>query len=303
MESPLVSVIIPTYNREKILLRAIESIKKQTYTNWEIIIIDDNSTDNTEEIIKNEINKNIRYYKNNENLGGAASRNIGAQYAKGDFFAFLDSDDEWYEFKLKIQVDILKSNKNIDMVFTDYMIINENTGSKIIFNNNKDITTKNLLSNNFIGTTSSICIKREKFLEIGGFNSNLLGCQDWDLYIRAYQNNFARVDKPCLNYYFHNESITGNYKNIVDAHKKVFLSIDSILNDESCILDTKTKKYIKSSNSERLGHVYMKFREMKKGRSLFWKAINYNRSNANAWKHLIASIVLGKNYYAYKIIK
>lgn len=303
MESPLVSVIIPTYNREKTILRAIESVKNQTYTNWEIIIIDDKSTDNTEKIIKNQINKSIRYYKNDKNLGGSVSRNIGAKYANGDFFAFLDSDDEWYEFKLKMQVDMFKSNNNIDMIFTEYVIVNENTGNNFIFNNNNDITIKNLLSNNFIGTTSSICIKRDKFFEIGGFNSNLPGCQDWDLYIRAFNNNFARIDKPCLNYYFHNDSITGNYKNIVDAHKKVFFNIDGILNDNNCILDNKTKKYIKSSNSERLGHVYMKFREMKKGQSLFWKAIKYNIRNINAWKHLMASLVLGEKYYAYKIIK
>ena len=101
IQNPLVSIIIPTFNRGYILPRAIKSALSQTYQNIELIIIDDGSTDNTEEIVKDFSDPRIQYIRYSENKGRPAARNKGIKKSKGDFFAFLDSDDEYPPEKIE----------------------------------------------------------------------------------------------------------------------------------------------------------------------------------------------------------
>lgn len=107
----LVSVIIPVYNREKTVLRAIDSVLSQTYKNVEIIVIDDGSTDNTENVINKIESEKIRYLKNEVNKGVAYSRNNGLKNAQGEYIAFLDSDDYWYPFHLKECIEAIEKNE------------------------------------------------------------------------------------------------------------------------------------------------------------------------------------------------
>src|SRR5687767_4085845 len=92
---PLVSIILPTYNRKHLLTRAIQSVQEQNYTNFELIIVDDGSKDNTWEVIKNFQDSRIHYLRHEANYGAAAARNIGVKASHGNFIAFQDSDDEW----------------------------------------------------------------------------------------------------------------------------------------------------------------------------------------------------------------
>lgn len=122
-----VSIITPVYNCEKYLTRTIESVQKQTYENWEMILIDDCSTDTSKEIIRKfEIfDERIKYIKNQQNSGAALSRNKGIEVARGDFIAFLDSDDVWDPYKLEKQLNFMIKNK-YDFSSTAYNKINEN---------------------------------------------------------------------------------------------------------------------------------------------------------------------------------
>lgn len=108
---PTISVILPTYNRAKFIARAINSILNQTYTDYEIIVVDDGSVDNTKEILKPYMGK-IEYIYH-EHLGASAARNVGIKAAKGEYIAFLDSDDEWLPEKLSIQMSSLASDEKI----------------------------------------------------------------------------------------------------------------------------------------------------------------------------------------------
>lgn len=112
----LVSVVIPTHKRFEELFRAIDSVLKQTYSNIEIIVVDDNSQDKElRERIKEKIKKyseNIQYIENETNLGGAKSRNVGIEKAKGKYISFLDDDDEYYPEKIEKQYKLYKSKKN-----------------------------------------------------------------------------------------------------------------------------------------------------------------------------------------------
>lgn len=118
----LVSIIMPSYNTAKFIPETIESVLKQTYTNWELIIVDDCSTDNTDEVVKPFLtDKRIKYLKNEKNSGAAVSRNYALREAKGKWIAFLDSDDLWLPEKLEKQIAFMEKN-GYKFTYTDYKI-------------------------------------------------------------------------------------------------------------------------------------------------------------------------------------
>ena len=126
MENKLISIITPTYNCGKFIDRTIDSVISQTYSNWEMIIVDDCSTDNTEEVVKKyKKDKRIKYYKLKNNSGAAVARTEAMKKAKGNYMAFLDSDDLWYKDKLEKQLNFMIEN-NYDFTCTSYEQIDEN---------------------------------------------------------------------------------------------------------------------------------------------------------------------------------
>lgn len=121
----LVSIIMPSYNTEKYISESIASVQKQSYADWELIIVDDCSADNTDEIVKPFLSdKRIKYIKNETNSGAAVSRNRALREAKGKWIAFLDSDDLWLPVKLEKQIAFMKKN-DYHFSYTNYVEINE----------------------------------------------------------------------------------------------------------------------------------------------------------------------------------
>lgn len=122
----LVSIITPTYNCAKFIIETIKSVQSQTYTNWEMIIVDDCSTDNTQEYVLKiaKSDKRIRYYKLEKNSGAAAARNLAMELASGTYIAFLDSDDLWSKQKLEKQIEFMQNN-NYLFTCTSYEHMNE----------------------------------------------------------------------------------------------------------------------------------------------------------------------------------
>ena len=121
----LVSIIMPSYNTAKFIDETIESVLKQTYENWELIIVDDCSTDNTDEVVNKYLSDSrIKYFKNEKNSGAAVSRNRALREAKGRWIAFLDSDDLWNEDKLQKQIAFMKEN-GYSFSYTNYIEIDE----------------------------------------------------------------------------------------------------------------------------------------------------------------------------------
>lgn len=203
----MVSIIIPTYNRGRLIKKSIDSILNQTYTNFELIIVDDNSDDNTEDIVKAIDDKRIRYVKQNENIGANKARNLGVEISNGKYIAFNDSDDEWLPNKLELQLDkLIKTNS--DLVFCSYnrydgerrMIVpNVEIDSKTIF---RDLLRGNLIS------TQTILVKKQCLLN-QKFDETLPRFQDWDLVIRiAKKYKIEFVDIPLVNVYVQEDSIS-----------------------------------------------------------------------------------------------
>jgi len=179
-----ISVIIPTYNREKLLKKTLDSVLNQTVQADEIIIIDDGSSDNTKELIANYENNTIRYIIQ-KNAGVSNARNNGIQKAKNDWICFLDSDDIWEINKLEKQIQFHKDNPHILFSHTDELWI---FNDKIIKQKKHQLKPSGFcfeqnISNTLIGA-STVMIHKKLFDNIGYFDENLIACEDYDLWLR-----------------------------------------------------------------------------------------------------------------------
>src|SRR3990167_692982 len=165
IKQPLVSVIMPTYNHAQFIGEAIDSVLNQTYKNLELIIIDNYSEDNTEEIVKSFNNQRIKYVKFRNNGVIVASRNVGMKMAKGKYFAFLDSDDLWLPNKLEKQIPLFERDGKVGLVYSDIILFNEKGKEKRSFEFKKPHRGNvfpELLLENFINT-QTVLIRKEAF--------------------------------------------------------------------------------------------------------------------------------------------
>lgn len=220
----IISIIVPTYNRASIIGRTINNLLEQSFINFEIIIIDDCSTDDTEQIIKQFDDNRIRYYKNVMNKGACYSRNRGIMLASGEYIAFQDSDDLWKTNKLKEQLRYLKE-KNADIVFCQMEQFNEQgiristIPDRLIENNTIDYPT--LLNGNLI-STQTILGKRECFKNIA-FDESLPRFQDWDLVLRLSQKyKIIFQNSIFVTQFLQKDSISKNYYKAVEGLKIIY---------------------------------------------------------------------------------
>jgi len=177
-----ISVVIPTYNRYEVLKRALSSVFSQTYQAFEVIVIDDGSTDKTQQIIQDF--PNIKYFYQ-ENAGVSSARNLGIKKASCKWMAFLDSDDEWHKDKLKEQVAFHKTNPEILMSYTDEKWIRNALEVKIPKKFSKfggEIFQESL--SHCIIAPSATMIHIELLNAVGTFDENLEVCEDYDLWLR-----------------------------------------------------------------------------------------------------------------------
>ncbi|ASI36434.1 glycosyl transferase family 2 [Exiguobacterium sp. N4-1P] len=208
----LVSIIMPTYNSSDYIKAAINSVFSQTYENWELIIVDDHSTDGSEELIAKLImnyKNKTKYIKNNKNLGVSKSRNIGIEESKGEWIAFLDSDDAWKESKLLKQFEKVKE-LNEEFIFTGSSYINEkNEKYSGDFIDIKNMSYKELLRNNSI-SLSSVLIKKY-LLEKNNFENDRVH-EDYLLWLKILKTGIKAIaiKEPLLIYRLSKTSKSGN---------------------------------------------------------------------------------------------
>ncbi len=201
---PMVSVIIPAYNREKLILRAIISLDKQTYQDFEILVINDASTDNTEKVVKNLNHPKIKYLKLERNSGQCAARNKGIYQAKGKYIGFLDSDDEWLPTKLEKQIAVFESSSDeqLGAVYCGHIEKDE------VYNFEKTITRKKYRGNLYEKILNGFCpatpsmflVKKQVLFDVNSFDENLPTFVDIDLWLRVAQKGFTfdYVDEPLI---------------------------------------------------------------------------------------------------------
>lgn len=209
----LVSVIIPAYNRAAIISETLNSVKAQTWQNWECIVVDDGSVDNTAEIAERytKADARFRYLPNQLKKGAPGARNTGVEESRGDFLIFLDSDDLLSPDCLSNRINKFKQNPDFDfLVFSSIEFKERIDDTNILVNVlSKENTIKRFLNLDMPWLIMAAIWRRESFLKLGQWNEELLSWQDWDLHIRAVFNGykftcFSTVD----NYYRCNSSIT-----------------------------------------------------------------------------------------------
>lgn len=225
---PLVSVIIPTYNRVEVLYRSIKSVIEQTYDNYEIIVVDDGSIENVKDTVEN-FNNKINYIRHDINKGAAAARNTGVSYAKGQYIAFQDSDDEWLPEKLEKQIEVFNSlSHKVGVVYSDmWRIVRKKRryfnaphimpDEKAPFYKALDYGVLN------IGIQTAI-FRKEVFDNVGVFDERLPRLIDLEYFIRVSRNYcFYHINKALVNFYANNVEgrISTNTNALIVARKLI----------------------------------------------------------------------------------
>ncbi len=293
--SPKISIIIPAYNSEKFIKRTIQSVLNQTYKNFELIIVDDGSTDNTKEIVREFQKKDpkIKYIWEKNSGAPARPKNRGIKRSKGEYIAFLDHDDEWMPEKLEKQLNLFEKEKNLKLGFI--------SSNGLVFNEKENKTYEHkitkrgevfqdLLANNFILSSSSVLAKKEVFKNVGFFDENLKFSDDWEMWIKIAQKyEFDFFDEALFKYYWHGENVMNKLKG------------EEKLKEHKYILEKYKDFYQKypraySVRLRNIGSIYLLNNNLKEARRYFVKAVKVAPFYLRSWINFILSL-FGKNFY------
>ena len=216
MTTPLISVILPTYNHAHFLGKAIESVLSQLYTNWELLIIDNHSEDNTDEVIASFSDCRIRTLKTHNDGVIAVSRNIGIIEAKGEWIAFLDSDDTWYNQKLSTVTELINKYNQYDVISTDEYMVENSTGKRkelkygpyrndfykeMLVNGNKLSTSATVVRSSFMKERSILFNESKSYITV----------EDYDLWLNLARHGakFYFIPKFLGEYNIHSSNSSG----------------------------------------------------------------------------------------------
>lgn len=270
VKSPEVSVIIPVYNQAQFIDKAIKSVLKQSYQDFEIIVINDGSTDNTEAIVKGFIDFRIRYICHKNNSGVSEARNTGIRLSRGKYIALLDADDEFLPEKLDMQVKLLR-NEPFDVGMVCAWSFNMDKNGDCISKRNlprkEGYIFEDLLSTNPI-SVPTVLIRKECFKKIGLFDSSLDGQEDWDMWIRvAKYYKFSLIKIPLAKRRIHPNRISYNLEKKVITAKRII---------KKHINELKIRRNIHSKHYFYIGFRFCRMGKTKEGRRYLQKAISLN---------------------------
>ncbi len=246
---PKVSVIIPCYNYADFLKLCLESVLNQTFQDFEIIVVDDYSTDHTVEVVFSYKDPRIRYIRHEKNLGPSAAFNTGINLSQGKYITIIGADDIMKPENLSEKIKILENYPNISLVHSNAEIIDE-TNQIIGLARKGNIPNKvqreerlfdRLLYGNFI-IASSVVVRRECYQKVGFYDTNLRYAEDWDMWLRmATYYEFAYIDTPLIRYRLHMKSL--RHSHYID--NKDLSTMEAVIN-----------KIFESFNLERKGYSY-----------------------------------------------
>ena len=215
MTNPKISVVIPAYNSDRFIADAINSVFEQKIDNIEIIIIDDGSTDNTNEIVA-KFGDKVSYFRQ-KNKGASCARNFGVNVANGTWIAFLDSDDSWSPNYLEHFLSIVNYFDDVALYYCGKIWVDE-FGKPLLGNATQKIYPQGwilntLLMNNYISSCSCVIVRKDIYISIGGFNEDPIFCngEDYDLWLRIASNyRICSIPFPYVRYRRHSHNLTNN---------------------------------------------------------------------------------------------
>jgi glycosyltransferase involved in cell wall biosynthesis len=240
--TPTVSVVLPTYNRAHVLPRAIQSVLAQTYADFELIVVDDGSADDTPSVMAGYDDPRVRYVRYEPNQGANHARNVGVREARAPFVAFQDSDDDWFPEKLaKNMATFADADPGVGVVYSGYWKYVDAAGERIFIplpwvRRRDGWVHEELLRNNFV-TTQAAVVRRECFDRSGYWLEGLPGKQEWELFLRISRDyQFWYIDEPLLNSRYDPTGISENrtgilrsMERILELHREDFAAHPAIL--------------------------------------------------------------------------
>jgi glycosyltransferase involved in cell wall biosynthesis len=269
---PEISIIIPTYNYGRFIGRALNSVLSQSYQDYEIIVVDDASTDDTKKIVGQYDDLRMRYIKHKVNCGPSKTRNTGIEASKGMYIAFLDSDDTWMPKKIESQIEVFrKGPDNLGVVYTSMKIFDESmskTFSPPPSTCRGQVLLQLLTANHLGGGSSAVMIKRECFNKAGLFDISIRGNEDWDMWIRlACFYLFEYIDKVLVTLTTHSFNSSADAKRMINGREILLQKHVSLY-----------RRYpeIHSNQHYILGIQCFKEGMMDKGRKHFLQAFRYS---------------------------
>ncbi len=232
MINSLVSVIIPAYNAARTLKATVQSVFEQTAQNFEIIIVDDGSKDDTAAVARSIKDARVKVITQ-ANGGASAARNAGIEAAQGEYVAMLDADDLWMPHKLERQLAVLNSEEEVNAVQSGVYFVNDNLeviSVQPCFES-KDALLETLLFQNLPGLMSTLIVKRSVFDKIGCLNTKLIILEDWELAIRLSRYcNFKSIEEPLALY----RQFPGNRSKDLSIHiEPGYLILEKLFRDPS----------------------------------------------------------------------
>ena len=283
-----ISIILPTYNRADFYLkRAIDSVISQTYNNWELVIIDNNSKDGTYDLIHSYDNSNIKYLTINNNGNIAKSRNLGINNSSGDYIAFLDSDDYWLEDKLEMCINFLINNKEYLGVCHSENWINQNDIVTKNYGPEENFTFKKLLCRGNCISLSAIIISKKEICYVDNFseNNSIITAEDYDLWIKLAKNNtkIGFLKRVLGVYQIHKKSESSNVLKNTDAIEYV---IKKHLKDNKYLL----RKSLSNCWSN-AGKTLYKNNKNYNSFKAYIKSLNYSIVNIKVYFYILLLVV------------
>ncbi|NQV88718.1 MAG: glycosyltransferase [Parcubacteria group bacterium] len=282
-----ISIIIPTHNSAQCLPRALKSVLSQSYQDFEILVVDDASTDETESIMKTfvEFDNRIQYIRLSKNSGGAAKpKNIGIGASTGEIIAILDADDEWMPTKLEKQLELFQEDTNLGFVGCNAIIVNRFGKERFFQLEKPESILDRILESDYMGSGSSTVYRREVFQKVGLFDEDLTRGQDRDMRIRLAQSfKFDFVDgAPLIKYHRRKKPLSSTYSKVQaeninkleDKYKSLYLG--------------RPKIYSEKLRHDGIGYILA--RDRKRAFGAFGKSIAQNPLNLKTFCFAIISL-------------
>jgi glycosyltransferase involved in cell wall biosynthesis len=285
--NPCVTVIVPVYNSVHLLPAALETVFNQTFQDFEIILIDDGSTDGSLELLKTYESR--ARVLTQTNSGASSARNKGIAMAHGEFIAFLDSDDLWDPKKLEMQVAVFRENPETGVCFTDCLYFDatkEWDGNFRRYPNLNGMVFDALLVDHFV-STSAVMVRHDCLKDVGVFDETLIGCEDYNLYLRLAQKYPYRfIPEPLVKLRCHEGNLSNNLPQMC---RDEISNLDKIAEMFPEMEIPKNK--IKSDIFFRFGQYYFDANDFRSAKKAFRAAIKFKPKKFTAYIYLLLSIM------------
>lgn len=273
----MISVIIPTYNSKKYISEAINSVLRQTCTDYEIIVVDDGSTDNTKGIIDHNFPQ-VRYYYIPHH-GVSRARNYGIQRARGEFIAFLDADDLWLPEKLEMQIDVFNADQELMLVFTEHRFFDSNGIREATFSKKERLMKGDVVKNIFLYShvaLPTVMVRTHVFQEIGYFDEDLNVAEDDNLWIRiALKFRIHLLDEVLVHCRMTENSLSRTTSNLVAGVLKNIELIENKYPDLRKRLGRANIRRKLSYIYSNYGYFYFSNGDYEMSRRYYFKSITY----------------------------